>query len=261
MKLKEVTQGIVHPQNTVSKKNIELVERLTLNEGVFVINEVEKKELGLNKKENSIVKPTYTTKELKRYFKLEKPRFWTIYTDKTFNDEIKIKDYPNIKKHIDKFSKINTSSNKPYGLHRPRNEYFFKKGDKILVARKSIIPTFTYLEDECYPTFTFNVIKSQRISLKYLTILLNSDLITFWLKHRGKMQGTHFQIDIEPLLRIPIVNNTEKTNILEEKLNLLLKEKKLNKKIIEECNLIIYLIYGLSNTEIDIIKKDIRGKS
>jgi hypothetical protein len=75
------------------------------------------------------------------------------------------------------------------------------------------------------------------------------------------MQGTHFQIDIEPLLRIPIVNNTEKTNILEEKLNLLLKEKKLNKKIIEECNLIIYLIYGLSNTEIDIIKKDIRGKS
>jgi len=38
----------------------------------------------------------------------------------------------------------------------------------------------------------------------FLTGLLNSRLVKFWLKHRGKMQGQNFQIDKEPLLAIPL---------------------------------------------------------
>lgn len=48
------------------------------------------------------------------------------------------------------------------------------------------------------------VIKSNRIDLKFLTALLNSSLIEFWLRYRGKMQGFNFQIDKDPLLNIPI---------------------------------------------------------
>jgi len=254
---KEVTQGIVHPQNTVSKNNLIVLKDAKLNEGVFVIDNVKKQELKLNNKEKSIVKPTYKTKDLMKYFKIGKPRFWTIYTDKSFNNIDKISKYPNIKKHLDKYQEIITSDYKPYGLHRTRTEFFFKKGPKILVPRKSIIPTFTYLEDECYPTFTFNVIYSTRIDMKYLTILLNSKLIAFYLKYQGKMQGKHFQIDINPLLNIPIIKNEEKYSILREKLNVLLKEKKVNNKIIDECDSIIYFIYGLNSKEIAIIEKDI----
>jgi len=230
---------------------------IKLNEGVFVINEVEKKELNLNEEEKKIVKPTYTTKELKKYFKINKPNFWTIYTNKTFNNPQKIKDYPNIKRHLDKYQKIITSDYKPYGLHRSRKEYFFKKGPKILVARKSSIPVFTYLEDECYPTFTFNVIKSERIDLKYLTILLNSKLMTFYLKYYGKMQGKNFQIDVSPILDMPILKPNSKNNDLIERLNVLLDMKKINKEIILECDRIIYLIYGLTSKEIDILEYDI----
>ena len=255
---KEITQGIVHPQNAVSKSNESSEKGFIFNDGVFVISRLKKKELNLNRKEKYIVKPTYTTKELKQYFKFGYPRFWTIYTDKTFNKSSKIKKYPNIKEHLDRYMEIITSDNKPYGLHRPRKEYFFKKGGKILVARKCKIPTFTYIEDECYPTFTFNVIKSDRISLKYLTVLLNSRLIMFWLKHKGKLQGKHFQLDIAPLLEIPIRINNEKTKELEEKLNLLIKEKKMNKNLIREIDSIIYKIYGLDRQEIDIIEKDVK---
>ncbi len=258
LKRKEATQGIVHPQNTVSKANESSETGFKFNDGVFVINSLEKRELNLSKKEKYIVKPTYTTKELKQYFKFGLPRFWTIYIDSSFNKENKIKKYPNIKKHLDKYIKIMTSDNKPYGLHRPRKDYFFKKGAKILVARKCKIPTFTYLEDECYPTFTFNVIKSERINLKYLTVLLNSKLMIFWLKYKGKMQGKQFQLDIDPLLNIPIIINTEKTSILEDKLNILIKEKKLKKDIILEIDSIIYEIYGLNKQEIDIIESDIK---
>jgi len=48
------------------------------------------------------------------------------------------------------------------------------------------------------------VIQTDRINLLYLTGLLNSRLIRFWLKHRGKMQGNRFQVDKEPILAIPI---------------------------------------------------------
>jgi len=257
-KLKEITQGIIHPQNVVSAAHVSKNKSFILDDGIFVITRFEKKELNLTRREKNIVKPTYTTRELKRYFKFGFPRFWTIYTDRTFNKISKMKKYPNIKKHLDKYQEIMTSDYKPYSLHRTRNKEFFKKGPKILVARKSQIPHFTYMEDESYPTFTFNVIISERIDLKYLTMLLNSKLMIFWLKNRGKMQGVHFQIDIAPLLSIPIVNNQEKTKELSNKLDLLIKEKKLNKKIINEADSIIYEIYGLTSEEIDIVEKDIK---
>jgi adenine-specific DNA-methyltransferase len=50
----------------------------------------------------------------------------------------------------------------------------------------------------------FIVIKTKRANQKYLTALLNSNLIAFWLHHRGKRQGNQFQIDTEPLLAIPL---------------------------------------------------------
>jgi len=53
--------------------------------------------------------------------------------------------------------------------------------------------------------------------MKYLTALLNSKLIAFWLKYKGKMQGDNYQIDKEPLLALPIIEpSTEKQNELAE---------------------------------------------
>ena len=51
---------------------------------------------------------------------------------------------------------------------------------------------------------TYNIIKTDRANPLFLTALLNSRLVKFWLKHRGKMQGQNFQVDKEPLLAIPL---------------------------------------------------------
>ena len=48
------------------------------------------------------------------------------------------------------------------------------------------------------------MIQTNRVDMKYLTGLLNSKLIEFWLRNKGKMQGSNFQLDKEPLLQIPI---------------------------------------------------------
>lgn len=120
-----------------------------------------------------------------------------------------MKSYPNIKEHLDLFRPILTSDNKPYGLHRARDPYFFE-GEKIFSQRKCAVPTFTYTNFDCYVSRAFMIIKSPRINHKYLTALLNSKLISFWLRHKGKMQGFQYQVDKGPLIELPlIISNDE----------------------------------------------------
>ena len=72
------------------------------------------------------------------------------------------------------------------------------------------VPTFAFTEEEAYVMMSFNVIRSKRINLKYLTGLLNSKLVAFWLRKKGKMQGNAYQLDKEPLLEIPIYKPADK---------------------------------------------------
>jgi adenine-specific DNA-methyltransferase len=157
----------------------------------------------LNLAEQELLKPFYTTAELVRYFGQPKNKLWIIYTDSSFKKRRKIAPYPNIKEHLDKFRKVITSHNRPYGLHRARDERFFI-GEKIVSRRKGDQPCFTYTDFPCYVSQTHNVIKTERINTLYLTALFNSRLVRFWLRYRGKMQGSHFQVDKEPILAIPI---------------------------------------------------------
>jgi type I restriction-modification system DNA methylase subunit len=201
----EVAQGIVAPQDTVNKKASEALEGgAEVGEGIFVITEREKNDLNLSPEESELVRPYYTTNELARYRGDPRNSLWVIYTGSEFKSTASMLPYPNIKRHLDRFAKIITSDNAPYGLHRARDVKFFK-GEKIVSLRKCDRPTFTFSDFDCYVSQTFNVIRTGRLDQRYLTALLNSSAISFWLRHRGKLQGQLFQIDKEPLLGIPLI--------------------------------------------------------
>lgn len=202
---KEVATGIDVHQDFVTKKHIQLVgDNLSLGQGIFNLTTEELYSLDLTDNEKALIKPFYTTSELKRYVGNSVNKLWVIYTDSKFKNEKEISPYPNLKKHLDQFRDIITSDNWPYGLHRARDESFFK-GEKIISLRKcSDRPTFTFTDFDTYVSQTYFVIKTGRISQKYLTGLLNSKLIEFWLRYKGKMQGFNFQVDKGPLLEIPI---------------------------------------------------------
>src|SRR5690606_29180547 len=127
-----------------------------LNEGIFNLTNEEVENLHLSKDELKLVKPFYTTTELDRYYGNGENKLWVIYTDSTFKNPTTMKPYPNLKKHLDRFQKVITSDNKPYGLHRARNEHFFV-GEKIISLRKCAIPTFTYTDFDCYVSQTYFV--------------------------------------------------------------------------------------------------------
>ena len=69
-------------------------------------------------------------------------------------------EYPSLKNHLDKFSNIITSENKPYGVNRAREVTNFE-GVKIISKRKcQNMPVFTYTDFDCFFNRTFMIIKS-----------------------------------------------------------------------------------------------------
>lgn len=265
----EVAQGIVFPQDYLNKKNnIKLGKKYSVGDGIFVLNNDEKKQLSLSPDELSLIKPYYDSSNFYKYGAIKNNNLWVIYTDSKFKNENSLDNYPNIKKHLDKFRSIITSDNKPYGLHRSRDEHFFK-GEKIVAIRKCARPSFSYTDFDCYVSATFNVIKPESLELKFLTGLLNSKLIAFWLKFKGKMQGSNYQIDKEPILSIPIIKSDKET---QKKLALLVDEiisllypldydpnrmPDEQKVIQEKINSLVYSLYGLNKEDIELVEKSI----
>lgn len=262
---KEVANGI-HPHYDFINNRINSNHNFAfkIGQGIFGLSEEEKEKLKLTKLENNLVKPYYDTQNFLKFFFKKNNHQWLIYTNSSFKNPNSMDDYPNLKKHLDKFQNVITSDNKPYGLHRARDEKFFTGSPRIVALRKCVgEPKFSYVDFDCYVSATFYVIKTQRINVKYLTAILNSKLIAFWLKHKGKMQGNNYQIDKEPLLNIPIVTiNSKNQKIANDLINLvdeILKAKEQDKnantqELENKINSLVYKLYNLTEDEIKIIE-------
>lgn len=266
----ELAQGIVIPQDFLNKKNKEkLGNDYSIGDGIFVVSDKEKKELMLKETENALLKPYFMTPNFSKYFTNKSNKHWIIYTDSKFKDPNRMSEYPSLKRHLDQYGMVITSDNKPYGLHRARDERFFL-GEKIVVARKCIEPAFSYNDFECYVSATFYVIKTKRLNLKYLTAVLNSKLVKFWLRYKGKMQGNNYQLDKEPLMQIPIkkISNTEQNRFVEviDQILELTKEddydpkspSKKQKELESKIDQMVYELYGLTDEEIQTVEESMK---
>lgn len=214
----EVAQGIVFPQDFLNAKNQRLLgDGYIVGEGVFVLTNGDLVRLELDSTEMEIMRPYYTTEQISRYYSNKQNDLWVIYTGSDFKSPERMRDYPRLKKHIDRFLPILTSDNRPYGLHRAREERFFSR-PKVVAIRKSVErPAFAYCDFDCYLSQTFNMIQTSRVDMRYLTGLLNSKLAAYWFKSKGKMQGANFQLDKEPLQQIPIaIPSSSVQNLISE---------------------------------------------
>ncbi|ECP8826803.1 class I SAM-dependent DNA methyltransferase [Campylobacter coli] len=215
---------------------------------------------------------------IKEYYTGLSGKFYSSFTDKYLiylsnkNYSGNLDDLPNLKQHFQKYKEILKESkikyktpNKPYFyLHREREEKFFKKGEEKIISQvRCIEPIFVYSNENFYGSRALFFIQTCRINLKYLTGVLNSKLIAFWLKHKGKIQGNLFKIDKEPLLNIPVVNINSKNEKLANKLISLVDEilkakeqdKNVNTQELEnKINSLTYKLYNLTEEEIKIIE-------
>ena len=257
----EVAQGIVFPQDFLDKKGAaKLDHRFPIGSGIFGLSYDEKNKLNLSDNEKSIIKPYFTTEQIGRYYTIPSNSKWLIYTDSSFKRANSMDDYPHIKAHLDQFIDIFTSDNKPYGLHRCRKEQFFQ-GEKIISLRKCVErPCFSYSDFDCYVTQTFFSIKTTRWNMKFLTGVLNSKLVAFWLRHKGKMQGNNYQVDKEPLqgIPLPLIDLSLQQPII-DLVDVILTKKKQSPQadildLENSIDRLVYKLYGLSENEIKIVE-------
>lgn len=264
----EIFSGIDVMQDFLTKSHMETLKGdFVVGQGIFALSDLEKRQIKWNANELSFIKPYYTTKEINRYYASTNNKYWIIYTGADVNN--KIKSYPNIKKHLDRFQKVITSVNKPYGLHRTRVEGIFL-GEKIFSIRKCARPSFSLVNFPCYVSRAFLIIKTMKIDLKTLLAILNSRLMQFWLLNKGKLQGNQFQVDKVPLMSMPLVvpkqseqiclaelveNIIGKTETADYQTNSV-KQAKV-KEYEREIDQMVYKLYGLTKEEIEVVEKSV----
>jgi len=108
------------------------------------------------------------------------------------------------KEQLDNRREVLKGSIKWFHLWWARDEIFFKEGAKLVWAKRTEGKKFTYTEKSMYGTANLFFIKSDRVNLKYMTALLNSQLVYFYMKERLKHTGDLLQIDKNQFMRIPL---------------------------------------------------------
>lgn len=207
----EIAQGIVPNPDVVSARALGTLDAgearkrgIRRGEGVFVVPERQFHDVP--ERERRFLKPLYEPYLVQRYGVQEPEKVLLYLTPSNGADRA-----VTLIRHLEKFRPLMEARRetrmgrmKYYHVHWPRKERFFLPGPKILAVRKCARPTFAYTEKEAYVMMAFNVIRTERVSMKYLAALFNSRLMQFWFLRRGKMQGDFFQMDTAPILRVPI---------------------------------------------------------
>lgn len=260
----EIAQGIVPNPDVVNSRNSHLVtdSSVQVGDGVFVVDK--SKFANLDEAERKYVKPLYEPYQMDRYYIEDTTDKNILYISKAnWRD-----DAPTLKEHLYKYRQImqarreNQNGRLDYmHLHWPRVESFFTAGEKILAVRKCVDrPIFVFTEKPAYVMMAVNVIKTSRWNNKLLTAILNSRLIWFWLLHKGKMQGSNYQVDKEPLMQIPLVQpSPEKQAAIISLVDEIIAARKVNNVVDvsaleEKIDNLIFDLYGLTPEEREIVK-------
>ena len=229
----------------------------------FIISDVSK----FNEEEKQYIKPYYTGLK-DRYVSYSLDKYLIYMSAKNFV-YTNLNKYPNIKLHFEPYkdellaAKIKYGTpNKPYFfVHRERDENFFKEGnEKIISQIRCKRPTFHYTTNAFYGSRALFFIRSKRWNMKFLVGILNSSLIEYWIRNKGKKQGELYKLDKEPLLEIPlpILDETKQQpiiNIVEQILILKEMSPQADTYILEkEIDTIVYDIYGLTEEEIRVVE-------
>ncbi len=227
------------------------------------------------KRTEALIKPILRGKDIKRY-SYEWADLWVINTHNGYTSNLKFKippidieKYPTLKSHLDShWDTIATRSDQgdtPYHLRNCAYLEDFEK-EKIVWASVGFVeycmtPGLFILDTNYF----FEVSKFGNTK-NYLLGLLNSKLLTFWLKAKNTPLGDmgayrNYKYNI---MELPMVKITEKNQKLARKITdgakaiLEAKEKdpKANTQQLEkEIDALVYQLYNLTDEEIKIIEQ------
>ena len=246
------------------------------NEAFFIDEETKNNLIKEDSKSADLIKPLLKGRDMRRYYCIHN-NLYLINTHNGIKEKnippINIKDYPAIKKHLDKYykelSKRGDKGETPYNLRNCAYLDYFDK-PKIMFNKASKINAF-YLDNEgkYYGDVTTYILSSN--NLEYLLAILNSHMFYYAYNKYYVGGGIEGELTLFTLENFPIPEPDKDT---ENKLiNLVDNIIDLNKKLSSEKNpntiemlntriqavdaaidKIVYSLYNLTDEEIRVIE-------
>lgn len=283
-----VSGGVSSSADKVTKGNLkhctedELVNNnIELGNGILVLSEKELDNLRLDESELEYIKPMYKSSDIKPYWTKDIPEKFLVYA--THNNAFEIETCNNIYTHLKRYENILKNRSQDielanamkkghwFVLTNGRNKINFNK-EKIVCPYRAKSNIFAYNDIPWFAGRDVYFLVNFNRDIKYILGILNSKLIKFWLKNKGKMKGDIFEIYPEPLRNIPIaiennslqkdieikVNNVINTikNFNKEYNNEELEDIKI-KELLNEIDNLVYKLYNLDEEDIIYINSQI----
>jgi adenine-specific DNA-methyltransferase len=263
---------VVEATDKLSRKQVEESIRndIVPGQGVFVLTERELKLLCLEQEEKKVIKKYLDPTDIFRYGINYNNKKYLIYSDKNVKRQIlKSQKFVHLKKHLDNLCEFITSSNAPYGLHRPREKRFFEE-PKIIFKNMFVDNEFAYDEDQYYVGFSFSLIiqRDKNYNLKYVLAILSSKFALDWFYRKGKKRGAGLDIGVMKLRTFPIKELSQKfqepfVKIVDKALNITKDKDYLEnaakqakvKELEKQIDQMVYKLYGLTKEEKSIVEE------
>ncbi len=148
-----------------------------------------------------------------RYYTPESDKYIFYISKKTFGTDIA--DLPGMHARLSNYMRqlkgrreVRQGKTRWFDLWWPRDEGFFRAGEKVVWTARTRRGKFTYTTGPFYGSRNLFFLKTGRISLKYVTALCNSGLCDFYMKNRIKHNGNLLQLDKNQFLQLPVYNIT-----------------------------------------------------
>ena len=231
----------------------------------FIIDGKKKNELvAEDPKSAEIIRPLLRGRDIKRYYY----EFADLYLITTFPSlKIDIESYPAVKQHLNSFGYDRLKQTGEKGARKKTNNQWFETQDsisywddfskqKIVWKRIGSILKFSYdetgalaLDSTCFATGE---------NMKYLLLILNSKLGKYLMKDSPQTGTGDLLISVQAIepLQIPVPNQKtiETFENIFDNLFKNIKNDEVTNLIEEKLNLIIYKLFNFSKDEIEFIE-------
>lgn len=164
----------------------------------------------LSNEEMAFLKPYYRAGSIERYYIPDSPDGYLIYL--TPSNCPDIYRYPWLREHLERYRvfteerrEVKEGRIKWWHLHWPREESLFE-GEHLLLPQMGEYPRAARAAGPAYVGMSVQVIVPQGVSAGFLTAVLNSKAVAFYLAEggRAKERGVGFDITLQTLKNIPV---------------------------------------------------------
>ncbi len=254
-----VNQGIISGADKFTNSHIKKYPKIYAKkgDGIFVHKRGKLEIFDLNP---NLIKPFYKNSDIGKWFVKNEYKYEIFYPNNKYKISKAFHEYiMKFKTLLESRREFENGSRPFYELHWGRDQDIFES-TKIIAPQRSKTNIFAINNGSFYGSADIYFITSkENIKFKpyFLLGVLNSKLVLFWLKNKGKKKGEMLELLRTPLLEIPI---PEVSTVLENKISDLVLELVNSKKtnLENEINNLVYEAYNLSNEEISLIENFIK---